>query len=82
MQRPNLCMIHPMDINTLNNIDIIVIIMLVGSGFLAALRGFIRETLGLAGWFLAFLLAGFLTSTVADLFTVFLKDAETTQVIA
>lgn len=46
-----------MDLSSLNIVDYIVIAVLIGSGILATLRGFMRELLGVVGWFLAVILA-------------------------
>jgi membrane protein required for colicin V production len=49
-----------------NFIDILIVIIAVISGFMASLRGLIREALGLAGWVIAVIVARLSDDLVAE----------------
>lgn len=51
----------------MNALDIFFLIIMTISGFMAILRGFVREVLGLLGWALAFVIASRFVGNVAGL---------------
>ena len=55
-----------MDLGTFNFIDYCVAAVLIGSGILATLRGFMRELLGLVGWIVAIVIARISTPLLSD----------------
>lgn len=71
-----------MDLSSLNIVDYVVIVVLIGSGILATLRGFMRELLGVIGWILAVILARLAKPMIAEWLEDFIKEESLIDILA